>query len=149
MARRLGRWPVILGGAAVVAAAVVAILVSQRGTAPSIEAFCREVAEAERLDESLASFDPDRIEPDVDALRRAASAAPDEIAPQLGSLLDLTEVIQTTLESTRAAQAEALESTLRERSTDVDAVTAAGRAVEDYTRSNCGIELNSTAQPMR
>lgn len=147
MARRLARWPLLVAVVAALAVVGVMIAACERSREPSIEGFCREIEGAAELDESLASFDPDALAPDVAALRRAARVAPDDIAPPVDTILRLTTELEKTIETARTDQAAALEATLRERADELAAVTDAGRAVEDYTRANCGIELNSTAVP--
>jgi hypothetical protein len=129
-------------------AAVGALLAAcERPAERSVESFCREIAHAEALDESLATLDPETLAPDVAALRKAARVAPPEIESQVDTLISLTSVLQDTIETARTDQAAALEQTLRAHAADVAAVTAAGRQVETYTRDNCRIELNTTALP--
>lgn len=147
MTRRPTRWRVIAATVAVVLAAGAFLVVRARQPQASVEAYCREIVAAEGLDESLASLDPGQLAPDVKALRRTASVAPPEVSPHVETVLDLTEVLQDTLESTPADQAEALEEVLRERAGELAAVAEAGRGVEEYTRSTCGVELNSQARP--
>jgi len=141
VARRLVRWPLLV--LVVMALAAIGALVAawQRPAEPSVDAYCREIASAEGLDDSLASLDPDVLAPDVAALRRATNVAPIEIAPQIDTVLTLTTAFEKTIETARTDQAEAIEQTLRARSGELAAATAAGKAVEDYTRANCGIEL--------
>jgi hypothetical protein len=141
------RWPLFI--AAIVALAVVGTAMAelQRPIEPSIEGYCRAMTGAEGLDESLASFDPTALEPQVAALRKASKVAPPEIAPQVATLLQLTSVLQATIDTARTDQARALEATLRDHAGELDAVSAAGRAVETYTRTHCAIELNADSIP--
>jgi flavin-dependent dehydrogenase len=132
---------------AALAAIGAVIAACERQPEPSVEAYCREITSAEGLDESLANFDAAALEPQVAALKRASKVAPLEIAPQVNTLVTLTTALQTTIATARTDQAAALEQTLRERAGELAAVTEAGKAVETYTRDNCGIELNSTAVP--
>jgi hypothetical protein len=148
VARRLARWPLLIAVVAVLAAIGALIAACERPPEPSTEAFCRHIADAEGLDESLATLDPETLAPDVAALRRASRVAPTEIATQVDTLVSLTSVLQTTIETARTDQAAALEQTLREHNAEIDAVTSAGREVETYTRATCGIELNTTAVPV-
>jgi hypothetical protein len=137
----------VIAAVAVLAVIGAVIAACERSPEPSVEAYCREIASAQGLDESLASLDPDQLAPDVSALRRAARVAPAEVAAQVDTLLQLTSTLQSTIEVARTDQAEALEQTLRAQADQLANVTAAGRAVEDYTRATCGLELNSTAVP--
>lgn len=145
MSRRLLRWSLFVVGIAALATLSVVIAARTRPPERSIESYCREIASAETLDESLASFDPDRLETDVTALRRAARVAPADIEHHVGTLLSLTTTLQETIEAARTDHAGAIETTLREEEPRAAEVTESGRVVEDYTRANCGIELNSTA----
>ncbi len=147
MARRLTRWPLLIAVVAALAAIGAVIAACERPPQPSVEAYCREIANAEGLDESLAGFDPHALDPQVAALKKASKVAPLEIAPQVNTLLDLTTVLQATIDTARTDQAAAMEQTLRDHADELAAVTAAGKAVETYTRDNCGVELNSTAVP--
>jgi len=147
MPRRLARWPLLVVAVAILAIVGALIAACERPPEPSVEAYCHEIVTAEGLDESLASFDPSRVATDVAALRRAARVAPPEIELQVDALVELTTALQATIETARTDQAEALEATLRDKSDQLARVTDAGRAVEDYTRANCGVELNSTAVP--
>jgi hypothetical protein len=132
---------------AALAAIGAVIAACERQPEPSVDAYCREIASAHGLDESLASFDAAALEPQVAALKRASEVAPLEIAPQVNTLVDLTTALQSTIATARTEQAAALEQTLRDKAAELAAVTEAGKAVEAYTRANCGIELNSTAVP--
>jgi hypothetical protein len=148
VARHLARWPLLIAVVASLAAIGAVIAACERPPQPSVEAYCREIANAEGLDESLAGFDPGALDPQVTALEKASKVAPLEIAPQVNTLLDLTTVLQATIDTARTDQAAAMEQTLRDHAGDLAAVTEAGKAVETYTRDNCGVELNSTAVPV-
>jgi hypothetical protein len=134
--------------AVVTLGAIAAVIAAcERPPEPSVEAYCRAMADAEHLDEGLASMDPAQLAPQVAALQRASKVAPLEIAPQINTVLDLTKVLHSTIDSARTDQAEAMEQTLRDHADQLAAATAAGRDLENYTRDNCGIELDSTAVP--
>jgi hypothetical protein len=61
--------------------------------------------------------------------------------------LQLTSVLQATIDTARTDQARALEATLRDHAGELQSVTVAGRSVEDYTRTHCAIELNADSIP--
>jgi hypothetical protein len=147
VARRLGHWPLFLAAITALVLTGAAVAACERPPEPSVDAYCRDIANAEGLDESLADFDPDTLAPRVAALRKASKVAPADIAPQVRTLLDLATALQTTIDTARTDQAAAMEQTLRDHADELDAVTEAGQTVEAYTRDNCGIELNSTAVP--
>jgi hypothetical protein len=132
---------------AALAALGAVIAACERPPQPSVQAYCREIVNAQGLDESLAGFDPSALDPQVEALKKASKVAPLEIAPQVNTLLDLTTSLQATIDTARTDQATAMEQTLRDHAGGLAAVTEAGKVVESYTRDNCGVELNSTAVP--
>jgi len=141
------RWPLFIGAVAALAVIGTAMATLQRPVEPSIEGYCRAITGAEELDESLASLDPTTLDAPVAALRKANAVAPAEIAPQVATLVQLTTELQTTIDTSRTDRAEALQATLREHASQLDAVSDAGRDVERYTREHCAIELNADAVP--
>lgn len=145
MGRRLTRWPLFVVAVIALGAITAVIAACERPAQPSVEAYCRAIVAAENLDEGLAAMDPGELAPQVAALEKASKVAPLEIAPQINTVLDLTKVLQSTIDTARTDQAEAMEQTLRDHEDELAAATTAGRELENYTRDNCGIELNSTA----
>jgi hypothetical protein len=141
------RWPLFIAAIAALAVVGTAMAELQRPIEPSIAGYCKAMTGAEGLDESLARFDPTALEPQVAALRTASTVAPTEIAGQVATVLDLTTVLQSTIDTARTDKAGALEATLRDHAGQLAAVTVAGRAVEQYTRTNCSIELNADSVP--
>jgi hypothetical protein len=113
----------------------------------SVEAFCRQVTDAIGLDESLASFDPVRFSPKIDALERAAQAAPPEIAHPVDTVLDLTLAVEDAVHAANGDPTPTIEQTLRDREAEVAAVVDAGRALENYVAERCGFELDTVTAP--
>ncbi|MCU0270691.1 MAG: hypothetical protein MUF83_18885 [Acidimicrobiales bacterium] len=117
-------------------------------TAPdrSIEAFCRELAQARQLDDALASADPDAIDDAIDELRDVEEVAPTEIRAQVAVLLDVADGVGATLSTAPDGQAsaDAAFADLQGRLPDIE---TAGTQMQAYAAANCGVELNSTAVP--
>ena len=118
------------------------------GTSPSrsVEAFCRELAQAEQLDVVLASADPAAIDEAIGELRDVEEVAPAEIRPQVAVLVDVADDVGSTLATAADGQAsaDAAFADLQGRLADIE---TAGADVQSYAEANCGIELNSTAVP--
>lgn len=148
MSRHQLRLRIGTGAVAVVAVAgAVVAVTAQRQPERSIEAFCSEIHDARDLDQVLASMDAGRLEPAVAALERATGVAPDEIGPDLDTVLALTTTLQHTIETSPTDKATALEQALRDHAGELAAVEAAGQRVQVYTDANCGIDLNTTDGP--
>jgi hypothetical protein len=143
--RRRVRWPLLIVAVAALVAIGGIVAAHERTAPPSVAAYCRDIGAAQDLDQSLAAFDPDALAPQIAALKKAAQVAPAEIAPQVDTLLQLTQALQATLQTSPTDQAAAVQQTLRDHQSELQGVTDAGQAVEAYTRDNCGIDLNATA----
>jgi predicted RNA-binding Zn ribbon-like protein len=124
--------------------AAVFVVSCERSPERSLEAYCAQMQGARELDQAMATLDADRLTPGVDALRRASRVAPEEIAPQIATVLELTATLQQTMQTARTDKPEALEAALRENDDNLPAVEEAGRAVQDFTSRHCGIDLNTT-----
>jgi hypothetical protein len=130
--------------AALAVVGAVVVVASTRAPQPSLDAFCQEMANARELDQALATLDPDQLEPGIAALQRAAHVAPDEVAPDVETVLDLTATIQRAIVTTKTGKPEAVERSLRDQAGALPRVEAAGRALQDYTAGSCGLQLTST-----
>jgi hypothetical protein len=130
-----------LATALVVVAAGIGVAARLRPPAPSAEAFCRELAAAEGLDEALGTLDVTRIEPQAAALRRAEAVAPDEIRPSVTSVRSLVEAVTAGLRTARGDPRAALESALQDHRGTLAAVEEAGAALEAYASGTCGLTL--------
>lgn len=107
--------------------------------------FCERLALAQDLDQSLATLDPTTLGPQTGALQRALSVAPDDIKPQLATLTAFVEQITAAVSASPTNKRDALVNALEQRQGEINAVTAAGRAVQEWSSANCGISLNGTA----
>lgn len=116
----------------------------ERGATRSAPALCDRLAETTGLDEAIVTLDVTRLGPLVAALERASTVAPADI---LGPLTTLTEFVVEVTDEVRAEPADkqgALTEALAARQDRIDTVTAAGTAVEQWSRDNCGSALRST-----
>ena len=110
----------------------------------SVPVFCERLALAQDLDQSLATLDPTTLGPQTGALQRALNVAPADIKPQLSTLTVFIEQITAAVSASPTNKREALVNALEQRQGEIDAVTAAGRAVQEWSSANCGISLNGT-----
>jgi hypothetical protein len=129
-----------------VAVIVAAVVIALREQPPerSLEAFCSQVTDAIGLDESLASLDPARLSPQIDALEQAALTAPPDIVAPVDTVLDLTRAIEDAVRSSTDDPTTAIEQTLREREAEVPAIVEAGRTLERYVSDRCGFALDTS-----
>lgn len=117
------------------------VIVRGRTPGPSVEAFCERMTAAEALDDSLATLDPKAIDGQLRALRDALAAAPAEVTPDLATVVVFADEVVKVVAANRTDTAAAVEQALRDRQAQIPAVTEAGRRVEAYTATTCGIEL--------
>jgi hypothetical protein len=127
----------------------VATVIAIRDQPPerSVGAFCEQVTDAIGLDESLASFDPARFSPKIDALERAARTAPPEIAAPVDTVLGLTLAVEDAVHAAGGDPTPTIEQALRDREADMPAVVDAGRALERYVADRCGFGLGAGTAP--
>ena len=131
--------------AVVVAVAVGAVLfVRSRQVERSTEALCAQLTTAQDLDQSFTTLDPATLDPQVTALRKAAEVAPSDIAPSVDTLADFVGELAGAVEDAGGDPTEALTAALEARQDRVDAVTAAGTAVQGWAAANCGLDLGRT-----
>lgn len=144
MARRL-----VLGAlvAVIVVAAVAGVFLwvtRERAPERSATAFCTELAATNGLDGALVTLDPTRLGPLVSALERASKVAPPDIAAQVATLSTFVGEVTDAVRAEPTDKKKALADALAQRQERIDEVTAAGRAVEDWSLTNCGTTLRST-----
>ena len=145
--RRLRRGVVVaLAAVAVLVVVVVVVLVLRaRQTERSVEALCDELARAQDLEEALTALDPTTLDPQVAALRRARTVAPDDIRPAVTTLADYVSAVTATVSTAEGDRQAALADALAAHQDDVDAVTAAGTEVQAWAATNCGLSLGGTS----
>jgi hypothetical protein len=138
---------VLVAGVAVLAVVVAAvvIVVEVREVDRSAEALCRQLTEAQDLDQSFTTLDPATLDPQLAALRRAKAVAPDDIRVQVATLADFVDEVAADVEGTEAEPDEALATALSGRQDEVDGVTAAGQAVQAWAATNCALSLSGPA----
>jgi hypothetical protein len=141
--RRLKRG-VLVGAVAVLVVVVVAavvVVVQMRRVDRSTDALCARLTEAQDLDQSFTTLDPATLEPQLAALERAEEVAPAEIQVQVTTLADFVDEIATQVAEATIDRDDALSSALGARQDQIDAVTAAGQAVQAWAQLNCGLTL--------
>ncbi len=145
--RRLRRFLLIAAVLLVVvgAGAGAFFFVQSRGETASIPVFCERLALAQDLDSSFASLDPTTLGPQTGALQRALRVAPAEIKPQLTTLTIFVEQLSEAVRTAPTNKRDALTQALADRQDEIDGISVAGRAVQDWSLANCGIALNEPA----
>jgi len=145
--RRLKRGVLVAGIAVLVVVVLAAVLLvlEARRVDRSTEALCRQLTEAQDLDQSFTTLDPATLDPQLAALRRAKAVAPDEIRAQITTLADFVDDVATEVEGADGDPDQALSTALAERQDEIDAVTAAGQAVQSWAQLNCGLLLSGPA----
>lgn len=132
--------------AAVLASAgIVLVVACTSEPSRSTEAFCKKMESARPLDERLAELDPTQVRPEYDALRAAQKVAPPEIEPQVATITAFAGVLVDALDGARGGGTATIEEALRTHQDELADVAAAGKAIESYTRDNCGLELTGTS----
>lgn len=139
---RARTWRAIVIVIAVLAALGVGGVWLWRTQQHSTSAACDRLGELADLDAVLASGDLPQLAAQRQRLRAASEVAPDEIAPALLLLAEITDDLARTMGTTRdPAQATAEVATRRrEQLADIE---AAGSRVEAYGLANCGVTLGS------
>ncbi len=137
---------VLAAGVLIIAAVVGGTLLKQSGEpVRSVSALCTQLDEAKNLDNALTSLDPTTLAPQVRALKEAAPVAPKEIEPQVSSL---SKFVGSLLQEVDAAppsdRRKVLADALARRQEEIDGITAAGRAVQDWAAQNCNLDLGDS-----
>ncbi|MFM8861119.1 MAG: hypothetical protein ACKOIA_01455 [Acidimicrobiia bacterium] len=131
----------VLGGVAV---GVWLWIAEERSAPDATGSLCERLAETAGLDEAIVTVDPTRLGPLVSALERANRSAPPEIAEQLDILTAFVVEVTDEVRAEPTEKRRALTEALAARQDRIDAITAAGSAVEKWNQLNCGTSLRST-----
>ena len=145
---RRPRRGVLIAAIAVLVVVVVATgftVVQVRKVDRTAEALCDRLTEAQDLDQSLATLDPATLDPRVAALARAKAVAPADISAQVATLADFVDDVANQVDDTTSDRDAALSEALANRQDQIDAVTAAGQAVQAWAQANCGLSLTGPA----
>ena len=118
-------------------------------TKPSATSLCDELVAAQGLDQAIVALDPASLQADSAALRAAAKLAPPEIVTQVTELSAFVDEIVKAVQDAPGNQRAALSQALADRQGRVDAITADGRALQQWAASNCGLQLvtSTTVRP--
>lgn len=111
---------------------------------PSVEATCARLQAAQGLDAAIVGLDPNRLGPLVTELDGAVLVAPADVAEQLRTLAAFVGEIAEEIRAEPTDKRGALTAALAARQDRVDAVGAAGTAVETWFGDNCGGTLRAT-----
>jgi len=125
---------------AVVAIGVVAFVRSRR-IERSVDALCQQLTAAQDLDQSFTTLDPATLDPQVKSLAKAKAVAPDDIKASVDTLADFVSGLAKTVNAAQTDRSTALADALEARQDQVDSVTAAGKAVQQWAQANCGLAL--------
>jgi hypothetical protein len=148
--RRLRRGVAIALAVVVVVAVAVgaAVFVRSRRVERSVPGLCTQLSAAQNLDQAFTTLDPATLEPQVKALGKAKAVAPDDIKASIATLADFVENVTHTVDTAEGDRRQALADALEARQGDIDEVTAAGTAVQQWAQVNCGLSLAGTASPI-
>lgn len=133
--------------AVVLVAAAAWTLLANRHPTRSVGAYCRRIGDAQTLSGALATGDAQEIRGAVDQFRGAAEVAPVEIQAQTQVLVDYADELASTLDTSGGSEAEtraALADAVRRLDDRFEAVVAAGRAVDAYSRDACHLNPGAT-----
>lgn len=125
-----------------------AAFVRSRQAERSVKGLCTQLSAAQDLDQAFTTLDPATLEPQVKALAKAKTVAPDDIKASVATLADFVASVTDTVDTAEGNREQALADALETRQTDIDEVTAAGTAVQQWARSNCGLSLAGTGSPI-
>lgn len=110
----------------------------------SAASFCRQAPALTELDDALASLDAGRIRAALPALRELELAAPPEIDDQVRLLRSLSTELADALATTDTNATDAAREVWRAHEGDLVRIEAAARAVADYTRATCNLDVAGT-----
>ncbi len=113
--------------------------------APTSDAVCEQFAVVRDVDQTLATLDPLSISGASTQLQVLHDEAPDAIRDDIGVLLAFTQDVVDAVEAAPGHEEQAVEDVARRA--DLDAVAAAGTAVQAFARDTCGLDLTTEAPP--
>lgn len=136
---------IVLGGVIVLGVVAATFVMQSREPKRSVATLCAQLDDARDLDRSLTSLDPTTLRPQVAALHRAVTMAPNDIEPSVATLSSFVTQVLDAVDAADGDRRTAFAEALDARADQVDAVAAAGRAVTAWASTNCGIELGRLA----
>jgi len=107
----------------------------------SVDAYCRQVGAASSLDDALGNLDGPASQAAFTQLEALDDVAPDQIEPQLRTVVEASRPLVEVLQTSSPDQEQAMRQVLQARQGDVARVDAAAKAVEAYTSSTCHHDL--------
>lgn len=119
-------------------------LLRGRSETRSPEKLCARLAPLTTLSSAFVTLDPTTLGPQVSELQRAADVAPKEIRADLDVLATFVEEVADAVRAAPVDKKAALTAALADRQDRIDAVTAAGRSVDEWSTNNCGAPLRTS-----
>lgn len=135
-------WLLIVLAVAVTGLVGSLVLIKPHTDNRSLAAYCDKMRSAHALDAALAGMDPEALRPSVEALAEAVEVAPPDIEPEVALLAGVARELMMAIETQEANPTSAAAKVLDAKKDEIDRITAAGEAVETYTKDNCGFDLS-------
>jgi hypothetical protein len=134
----------VVGSVLVVMLTYVGLQACARQPEANADSFCRQAPALTELDDALASLDAGKIRAALPALRELELAAPPEIHDQVGLLRSLSTELADSLATTDTDATDAAREVWRTHEKDLARIEAAARAVANYTRVTCDLDVAGT-----
>jgi hypothetical protein len=140
------RWVVIAIGVSLVVALGVGALVishSSEQKKKATEDFCASVTKTQDLETAFATQDPKQLDAAAIQLRTLTASAPSAIGPELKTLSSYIDLVVAGLDKVSPGDTAGARAVFEQLQSQVAGVDQAGKAVEAYTRRECGIDLRA------
>ena len=109
------------------------------------EAFCRQLPVVRDLDRSLGNLDAVGVRQDLTQLEQLQASSPAEVEPSVAVLVETTRSLLGPLDQANDDGGKAVQEAWRARAADAGRIAEAGRTVQAYAKTTCGIDLNDPA----
>jgi len=109
------------------------------------EAFCRQLPVVRNLDRSLGNLDAVGVRQDLAQLEQLQASSPAEVEPSVAVLVETTRSLLGPLDQANDDGGKAVQEAWRARAADAVRIAEAGRAVQAYAKTTCGIDLGDPA----
>ena len=109
------------------------------------EAFCRQLPVVRNLDRSLGNLDAVGVRQDLAQLEQLQASSPAEVEPSVAVLVETTRSLLGPLDQANDDGGKAVQEAWRARAADAGRIAEAGRTVQAYAKTTCGIDLNDPA----
>lgn len=109
------------------------------------EAFCRQLPVVRDLDRALGNLDAVGVRQDLTQLEQLQASSPAEVEPAVGVLVETTRGLLGPLDQANDDGGKAVQEAWRARAGDAGRIAEAGRTVQAYAKTTCGIDLSDPA----